>query len=131
MKLMLPRHHKILSLLEKNSNLQALQLDNCPLGDKGASVLAEAMTNNDTLTSLQLNGSHRIFEKGGKVLSQMLNTNETLQYVKLSFDESHGVKDFSAARAAFPDMMESLPDDSRAVLWDRHATIKLSYDDKN
>lgn len=126
-----PRHHKILSLLEKNSNLQALKIDNCPLGNRGASVLATAMTKNHTITSLQVNGSHRIFEEGGKLLSQMLSENETLQYLKLSFDESKGIKDFSAARAVFPDMMESPPDKSRAVIWDRGAAIKLSYDNNN
>lgn len=131
MRLASPRNHKILSLLEKNCNLQVLQLDNCTLCDREASVLATAMTNNTILTSLQLSGSHRIFESGGMALSEMLSKNKTLQNLKLSFDESTGTKDFTAAKAAFANMMESPPKDSRAVLWDRDAAIKLSFTDKN
>ena len=124
----LARKHANLSLLEKNSNLHSLQFDNCSFGNKGASILAAAMTENDTLTSLQLNGSHRIFEKGGEVLSQMLSKNKKLNYLKLSFDESKGFKDFSAARAAFPDMKDLPPENSQAITWVRDAKVSLSYD---
>lgn len=124
-----PRHYSKLSLLESNSNLQSLQLNNCPLGNKGATALAEVLTKNTTIVSLEINGSHRIFEKGGEVLSQMLGENATLQCMTLGFDESQGRKDFSAARAAFPDMasMESPPETSKAIKWDRGAKTKLSY----
>ena len=135
MNLIQSRRNAKLSLLEKNSNLKVLQLNDCPLGSRGASVLADALAKNTSLTSLHLNGCHKIQESGGKAFSQMLSVNKTLKYMKLSFDESLGTLESlsqAAARAAFPDLMEKLPPPSsaQAVTYCRDVTTNLSYDIK-
>lgn len=127
MNLALPRNHSKLSLLETNSNLKELQLNNCPLGNKGASVLCKTLVSNTSLTHLQLSGCHKIQKKGGEELSLMLSKNKTLKLMKLSFDESLGANDSAAANAAFPNLID---DHSQGIVWSRDTTVQLSYDMK-
>lgn len=127
MNLAMPRFHSKLSLLKSNTNLKMLNLDNCPLGNKGASVLCEALATNTSLTHLRLSGSHRIQKNGGEALSLMLkDKNKTLQVMKLSFDKSSGeIVDSTAASGAFPDFMDDhLRSESQGVVWRRNATVE-------
>ena len=132
MSLVLSRCNAKLSLLASNSNLQVLQLDDCPLGNRGARVMAEALVNNTSLICLQLNGSHKIKQDGGKALSELLSINKTLKVVKLSFDESLLGFSQDAARAAFPELMDEFPPptNSRAVTYHCDDKSNLSYDIK-
>ena len=131
MNLAMPRNHSKLSLLENNTNLKTLHLDNCPLGNKGANVLCEALATNTSLSHLQLSGSHRIQKSGGEAISLMLkDKNKTLEVVKLSFDKSSGnTVDSTAVNAAFPDFLDDqLPSESQGVEWKHNGTIDYYYE---
>ena len=131
MNLAMSRNHSKLSLLENNTNLKTLHLDNCPLGNKGANVLCEALATNTSLSHLQLSGSHRIQKSGGEAISLMLkDKNKTLEVMKLSFDKSSGnTVDSTAVSAAFPDFLDDqLPSESQGVEWKRKGTIDYYYE---
>ena len=84
--------------LQQNRTLTSLNLAGNQIGDEGAKALAEALTQNRTLTSLSL-GANNIGAEGVKALADALKQNRTLTNLDLGANNigAEGAKEMAGA----------------------------------
>ena len=76
----------IARMLQENTSLTSLTIENCSISDIGAEALAGSIKTNTSLTFLNLAGN-KIHSKGAGALGQALKSNTKLEIINLSNNE--------------------------------------------
>lgn len=83
-------------MINQNRSLSVLELENCSIGERGFTVLANALNRNNTIKEIKLKGND-LDDNARKQMAQTLMVNKTLTMIdlgtyKLDADQLSGMR---------------------------------------